>query len=112
MAKGLFIAWMSPASDDHDAELNEWYNGTHIPQVRAAIPSVTAVHRYRTADLPGGQQPPHRYLAVYEMDSDDVPTAAAALGLAGQEGRLDMTTAIDFTGNPPVLQWYQHQPVD
>jgi endonuclease/exonuclease/phosphatase family metal-dependent hydrolase len=107
MAKGLFLAWLNPVDDNHDAELNAWYEGTHIGQVRAAIPSVTAVHRYRTADLPGAQQPPHRYLAVYEMDSADVAVAAAALGLAGSEGRLDMTNAIDYADTPPVIQWYQ-----
>ncbi len=112
MAKGLFIAWMSPVSDEQDAELNEWYNGTHIPQVRAAIPSISAVHRYRTADLPGGTQPPHRYVAVYELDSDDVAAAAGALGLAGQQGKLTPTAALDYTANPPVIQWYQHQPTD
>ena len=69
MAKGLFIAWISPSDSESNAELNSWYDNTHIPEVRAAIPSIAAVHRYRTADLPGGQQPRHRYLAVYEMDS-------------------------------------------
>lgn len=107
MAKGLFIAWMSPSDSESDAELNSWYDNTHIPEVRAAIPSIAAVHRYRTADLPGGQQPPHRYLAVYEMDSADVAAAAAALGQAGSEGSLDMKAPIDFTVNPPVIQWYQ-----
>jgi hypothetical protein len=107
MAKGLLLAWSSPASDESDAEFNSWYEGTHIPQVRAAIPSITVVHRYRTADLPGTQQPAHRYLAVYEMDSADVPAAAAALGQAAQGGRIDMTDTMDVTANPPVLHWYQ-----
>ena len=107
MAKGLFLAWSSPASDDSDAAFNAWYEQTHIPQVRAAIPSITAVHRYRTADLPGGQQPAHRYLAVYELDSADIPAAAAALGAAASEGRLDMTQAMDFTAVPPAIHWYQ-----
>lgn len=107
MAKGLFLAWISPADDDGDAELNSWYDNTHIPEVRAAIPSITAVHRYRSADLPTGMQSAHRYLAVYEMDSSDVAAAAGALGQAGAEGRLNMKAPIDFTTNPPVIQWYQ-----
>jgi hypothetical protein len=107
MAKGLLLAWSSPVSDESDTEFNSWYEGTHIPQVRAAIASVTAVHRYRTADLPGAQQPAHRYLAVYEMDSADMPAAVASLGQARGEGHLDMTATMDVTANPPVLQWYQ-----
>jgi hypothetical protein len=45
MAKGLFIAWISPSDDEGDAELNAWYDTTHMPEVRAAIPSITAAHR-------------------------------------------------------------------
>jgi hypothetical protein len=106
MAKTLFLAWSSPTSDETDAEFNDWYLNTHVPQVRAAIPSITAVHRYRTADLPGGQQPAHRYLAVYELDTDDVPAAAAALGVAAQQGNFDPTDTIDLKTAPPTVHWY------
>ncbi len=106
MAKGLLIAWSSPVNDENDAAFNEWYEGTHMPQVRAAIPSVTQVRRYRTADVPGGLQPPHRYLAVYEMDTEDVPAAAAALTAAGAEGRLTFTDTMDMT-LPIAIQWYE-----
>jgi len=109
MAKAMFLAWASPVDEASEAEFNEWYEGTHIPQVRSAIPAITAVHRYRLADLPaepGGAPPARRYLAVYELDTDDVATAAAALGAAATEGRMDMTPAMDLQANPPDLQWY------
>jgi EthD domain len=106
MAKTLFLAWSSPTSDETDAAFNDWYENTHIPQVRAAIPSITSVHRYRTADLPGGQQPKQRYLAVYELDTEDIPTAAAALGHAAEQGKIDFTDTIDLTDVPPAMHWY------
>jgi hypothetical protein len=108
MAKGLFLAWSSPVDDASDDAFNSWYDNTHLPQVRAAVPSITAVHRYRTADLPGGQQPPYRYLAVYELDTSDMAAAAAALSAAAAEGRMDMTTTMDRTV-PPAIQWYQEK---
>lgn len=107
MAKALLLAWASPVDEDSEAEFNAWYDGTHIPEVRAAIPSISAVHRYRVADLPAApQQSAHSYLAVYEMDSEDVAAAAAELGSAAGEGRLHMTAAMDTQTNPPVMQWY------
>jgi hypothetical protein len=107
MAKSMFMAWASPVDDASDGEFNAWYDGTHVAQVRAAIPAITAVRRYRVADVPGvGGAPAHRYLAVYEMDTDDVAGAMAALGAAGAEGRLDMTATMDTTANPPVLHWF------
>lgn len=109
MAKALFLAWTSPVDDASDSEFNAWYESTHIPQVRAAIPAITAVHRYMPADLHdgGGQgaQPTHRYLAVYEMDTDDVASAATALQTA--LGSMDITPTIDVQVDPPILQWYQ-----
>jgi hypothetical protein len=108
MAKAMFIAWANPVDDASDSEFNAWYDGTHVPQLRAAIPAITAVHRYRVADVPGvGASPAHRYLAVYELDTDDVAGAMAALGAASADGRIEMTDTIDLTANPPVLQWYQ-----
>jgi hypothetical protein len=106
MAKGLFIAWSSPVNDETDAAFNQWYEGTHVPELRALIPSITAVNRYRTADVPGGLQPPYRYLAVYELDSEDVAAAQAALAAAGAEGRITFTDTMDLT-QPIAIQWYQ-----
>jgi hypothetical protein len=108
MAKAVFLAWSNPVDDAHDSEFNAWYDGTHAPQVRAAIPAITAVHRYRLSDVPVlGVAPAHRYLAIYELDTDDVAAAAVALRDAGVAGRLDPGTAMDSTANPPVLAWYQ-----
>jgi hypothetical protein len=105
MAKAIFLAWVNPLDEASDSEFNAWYDGTHIAQVRAAIPAITAVYRYRAADLPAGAGAAamHRYLNVYEMDTDDVPGAMAALGAA----QFDMTSTMDLTVNPPVIQWYQ-----
>ena len=65
MAKALFLAWSDPVDEASEAEFSSWYEGTHIPQVRAAVPAVSAVHRYRTADVPAVPgTPAHRFLAV------------------------------------------------
>ena len=108
MAKAIFLAWSDPVDEAGEAEFSSWYEDTHIPQVRAAIPAISAVHRYRTADVPAVPgTPAHRYLAVYELDTDDVAGATAALGAAAEGGRLTPTQTMDTTANPPVLLWYQ-----
>jgi hypothetical protein len=108
MAKALFLAWSNPVDEASEAEFSSWYEGTHIPQVRAAIPAISAVHRYRAADSPAAPgAPAHRFLAVYELDTDDVAGAMAALGAAAAGGRFDQTPTMDVTANPPVLLWYQ-----
>ncbi len=104
MAEGLFIAYSS-AVPGREAEFEQWYEEVHVPDVRAAIPSVTAVHRYRQVDLAGSGGAP-RHLAVYELADADVATAAAQLGAAGAEGRLRMTDAMDMTEAPPDVHWF------
>jgi hypothetical protein len=109
MPKSMLLAWANPVDEASDSGFNAWYNDTHIPQVRAVIPAITAVHRYRIADSPAGASASsvHRYLVVYEMDTEDVADAMAALGTAAATGRFHLTPTMDTTVNPPVLQWYQ-----
>lgn len=104
MDQALMVAYSS-AVPGKDAEYGRWYEEVHVPDVRAAIPSVTAVHRYRQVDLQDPGAAP-RYLAVYELGDADVATAAGQLGAAAQAGRLRQTDTMDVTGDPPVLQWF------
>jgi hypothetical protein len=106
MAKAILIASSSPTSPEQEAEFNDWYENTHIGQVRAAVPSITNVSRYRSVD-PTGASDEVRYIAIYEMDSDNVAADAALLGAAAQSGKLDPTTTMDVAVNPPVLVFAQ-----
>ena len=103
MAKALLIAYSS-AVPGKDAEYEKWYEEVHVPDLRAAIPSITAVNRYRRVDLTGGSERV-RYVTVYELGDVDVATAAGQLGAAGQAGRLRSTDTIDMTDAPPDVQW-------
>jgi hypothetical protein len=105
MARAILIAYSSPVAGQEDA-FNDWYQNTHIGQVRTAVPSITEVSRYRTVD-PTGKSDEIRYIATYEMDTDDVAAAAGLLGAAGQGGKLDPTDTMDVAVNPPVLVWAQ-----
>jgi hypothetical protein len=100
------LAWSSPRSAGQAGEFEDWYTSTHIPQIRAAVPSITAVSRYQMVDPESGE-PSDRYLAVYELDNGDIPAAAAALADSAAAGRMDMTTAINVTDHPPVAHWYR-----
>lgn len=109
MAKTLLLAWSSPASAEAAPEFDDWYDTTHIPQIRDAVSSITRVSRFQLVDPESGL-PENRYLAVYELDDADIPAAAAALGAAAGAGRIQMSTAIDVSANPPATQWYRAHP--
>jgi hypothetical protein len=106
VAKSVLIAYSSPTSAAEEDAFNDWYDNTHIDQVRAGVPGITTVSRYRVFD-PAGVGGVPRYVAIYEIDEDDVSAAAAALGAAAATGKLDPTTTMDVTTDPPVLVFGQ-----
>lgn len=107
MAPAMLLAWTSPIDEASDAEFNEWYVSTHVPEIRAAIPEVTSAHRYRLVNPGETASSPVRYLAAYEIDTDDVASSAAKLAAAMAGGHFNMTTTLDVTGNAPDAQWLQ-----
>jgi hypothetical protein len=107
MAKSVFLVWTNPLDDASDKEFNDWYSGTHVQQVITHVPGVTGARRYRVADLPGADAPTHRYLCIWETDTNDAASVAAGLQAAIEAGKLDMTPAMDVAVNPPVSQWFE-----
>jgi hypothetical protein len=100
----MLLAWSSPVDEASAAEFHRWYEQVHVPEVRAAVPGIVDVRRYALDDVTSGGAPATRFLAVYEITTDDLSASAAALGAAA--GRFTPTAAMDRTGEPPVLQWY------
>lgn len=65
-----------PGRDD---EFNAWYNDVHLPDV-LKLPGVQAAQRFRLSNvqLRAGQQP-YSYMAVYEIEIDDLNVTLAKL---------------------------------
>jgi hypothetical protein len=80
----LFMALTNPAEGRED-EYNDWYDTSHLQESLEAIAGRVSGRRYRLneAQRPG-QDPPWRYLALYELQGDDV----AALQRADEEVRI------------------------
>lgn len=106
MPTAVLLAWSSPVSPESRAEFEKWYDETHIPEVTAEVPGVIGAQRFLLTDPADGTSN-DRFLTIYQLDTDDLQGAAAALGAAGQGGRLTMTSVMDVSERPPVLEWYQ-----
>jgi hypothetical protein len=67
---------------EHEEEFNRWYDEIHLPDI-LAVEGFTAARRYRlSGPAPRGQEPASRYLAIYEIDTDDTHEAMKKLGEA------------------------------
>jgi hypothetical protein len=100
--KGIMVVQSSPSAPDREDEYNDWYDNTHIPQIRA-IPGFTAARRYRTS--PGSPGAP-AYLAIYDMEADDLATPVAELRARSASGQHTRSDALSLDP-PPVVTVYE-----
>jgi hypothetical protein len=71
----LQLVFTSPAPGQEDA-FNQWYDAVHIPEV-LQMPGFVSGQRFRLAGPETSTGP--RYLAVYQIESDDIDATLATI---------------------------------
>jgi hypothetical protein len=97
MSAFVLVALSNPAAGLSDEAVADWYDGEHIPQIRAAVPGVGAVRRYKAADAqpsPDGSVA-YRYVTVYEIEADEPGAIVAALGGGLASGAVKQGAVLD-----------------
>ncbi|MGD9797924.1 MAG: hypothetical protein AB7H43_09175 [Acidimicrobiia bacterium] len=94
MPKAILVVHTEPASPEDEAAYNEWYDGVHVPDI-VALPGFTGATRYRvSATQMGGATPDvPRYVAVYEIDADDLDATLKGIGAGVASGAVRMGDA-------------------
>lgn len=94
MPKYNLIA-LTNALEGRDDEFNDWYTNVHLGDV-LKLPGVVAAQRFRMSET---QHPPgsfeHRYMAIYEIEIDDIRTTLAELKRVGGTAAMPMSPALD-----------------
>lgn len=75
--KHIFIA-MTNAVEGKDVEFSKWYDDVHLEEV-LATPGFVAVQRYQLNDVQLGTNHPYKFLAIYELETDDPQATLDAL---------------------------------
>jgi hypothetical protein len=70
-----------PASADREAEYHKWYNDTHLAQI-LSVEGIVSARRFAPTD---GEGP---FIAIYELDCDDLDAAVVRLGELGASGTM------------------------
>lgn len=81
--RAVFVVLTNPKPPLTDAEFNRWYDTVHIPDV-LKTPGFVSASRFQHANPKEGEA---RFLALYELDTDDVQTAGRALNQVMKEVR-------------------------
>jgi hypothetical protein len=87
--KGVFVAITNPVSAEREEEYTNWYEKTHMHEV-LGIEGFVSVKRFKAVD---GESP--KFMAVYEVDVDDLSSVIPLLGQAGSQGNLTQSDASD-----------------
>lgn len=77
MEKHLFVVYTN-AKDGRDAEFNEWYDNRHIADV-LKVPGVVSAKRYVLSDFQRPTPHPHKYMAIYEIETDNLEAVSAEI---------------------------------
>ncbi len=83
----------SQAIDGKDAEYNAWYDNQHFGDI-CAIPGVTGGRRLEQVMTVAGE-PGLKYLAIYDIETDDIGGVMAEMGRRGAEGLMPISDALD-----------------
>jgi hypothetical protein len=96
MPRHILIVLSNAADERHD-EFNDWYTNIHLRDV-LAVDGFAAAQRFRLADaqLQPDQPSPHRYLAVYEIEADDVTAPLQALLSGVTSGAIPLSDTLDL----------------
>jgi len=79
MGKYVFMVFAN-AVEGKDDEFNDWYNNVHLGEV-LQVPGFASGQRFEMsgAPTPGAD---HKYLAMYELETDDAQATLAELNKA------------------------------
>lgn len=94
MAPYTFVV-LTNAVEGQEDEYNDWYNNRHLRDV-LACDGFVAAQRFRLTDTGPGQEFSHRYLAFYEVDTDDLDKANQALTEAANNGAMFISPALNM----------------
>jgi hypothetical protein len=78
-----------------EAEFDEWYDRIHLGEV-LALPGFSAAQRFEVRGEPFAGSGGHRYVTLYELDTDDPEVALRGLRRALASRSLTMSDALDL----------------
>ena len=106
MPKGIMVVQSNPSDPAREDEFNNWYTHTHLPQV-CSVPGFVAARRYKVCvDGAGASPPEYKYLAVYDIDADDIAGAVAEFRARSAAGEVSISGALQMDP-PPVVTLYE-----
>jgi hypothetical protein len=110
MPKAMLVVLSRPTDPSVEGTYNDWYDNTHLDEV-LQTPGIKAATRYKfaSAQMPEGGSnfgpfEGYPYLALYEIEVDDLNSIPEELVARTGDGRFYMTEAIEMPAAVAVYE--------
>ncbi|HEY2302891.1 MAG TPA: hypothetical protein VGH66_13415 [Acidimicrobiales bacterium] len=111
MSKAVLVVHTQPSEPSREDEYNKWYDETHLPEV-CEIPGIVSGRRFKVSDQQVGGAPPDPavpgYLAIYEVDSDDLKGVLDQLVSRFSDGTFHFSDALGMDPTPTTTLYELH----
>lgn len=94
MPSNYTMTVLSNALPGRDDEFNKWFDNNHIHEM-IALDEVKSAQRFMIAPSAPDTASPHKYLAVYDIETDDLVRLNARIGEEMAAGRMTTSDATD-----------------
>ena len=85
---------LSNPVEGREVEYNHWYQYTHLADI-VSLPGFVSAQRYQLAQNMMVDAEAYRYMAIYEIETDDLQRTLAGLVEAAETGALVMSEALN-----------------
>ncbi len=99
MPKGIIYLETMPVSPDREADYHKWYNDTHLAEI-CSVDGIVSARRFAPTD---GKGP---FIAIYELDCDDLDSVVQRLGELGASGKMSSLELLNME-TPPIPKVYK-----
>jgi hypothetical protein len=101
MARYVFVVLTNAVAGKEQA-FNDWYTNRHLPDV-FNVDGYVAAQRFKFVPQQGGRASPHQFMALYEVETDDLAKTQAQLRAAAGTDAMPWHPAFDRSD---VIGWY------
>jgi hypothetical protein len=99
MPRGIIYLETMPVSGDREAEYHKWYNDVHLAEI-VSVEGIVSARRFAPTD---GKGP---FIAIYELDCDDLDAVVQRLGELGASGKMSSLELLNMD-TPPIPKVYR-----
>ena len=99
MPRGIIYLETMPVSPDREPDYHKWYNDVHLAEI-VSVDGIVSARRFAPID---GKGP---FIAIYELDCDDLDAVVQRLGQLGASGTMSSLELLNME-TPPIPKIYR-----